>query len=496
MKKIRLLLLLTFLIPILKVPGTFVLAAESMRHCMLLPIIETPENKMSFKVFEEVEAFLKESTWCTYKSNSELINLLSTYSKNFESHLKNKDVLKVVSDKTKSGTMIRIEIVDQIQGLDVSVEVVAENGEDIYFKEKTLLKTKDEALVARTIKNWLDVYEKTIPYDGRIKGVLGDQFTIDIGKKSLVFNGNEIVIERPIGKRRHPLLKEITDYETEKIAEAKVFDVNDTQAQARVTQYESNKKLRLEDWVKVRSESRRKVVEEASFDDEKKEAEVGKLGQVGIMLTFGPSSVDASGTNTRAMDGILYGVDLETEIWATRNYWLGIDLSQKIGTYSKDTGTFASDTNKTNNSVFRLKAAYKYLPLGFFYGPQVDFYAGYGKFTYGMQTQTTDKFTEFTFSGLMLGARGSMPLIQDVRIYLTFDFHLTSSFKEKVTMYGGDESSSHYRLEAGGQYQYAPNMLLTGGFNILSNKANFASGATKELQFKDFSAKFGAIFSF
>ncbi len=494
MKNLMKIPILTVLVTSLSVPGTF--AAESMRHCMLLPIIETPENKLSFKVFEEVESFLKDSTWCSYKSNSELINLLSTYNKNFESHLKNKDVLKVVSDKTKAGTMIRIELVDQIKGLDVGVEVVGENGEDIYFKEKTLLNTKDEALVARTIKNWLDVYEKTIPYDGRIKGILGDQFTIDIGKKSLIFNGNEIVVERPVGKRRHPLLKEITDYETEKIAEAKIFDVSDTQAQAKIVQYENNKKLRLEDWVKVRSESRRKVVEENSFDDDKKEAEVGKLGQAGILLSLGPGSVDASGTATRSMDGILYGIDLETEIWATRNYWLGLDISQKIGTYSKDTGTFASSTNKTNNSIFRIKAAYKYLPLGFFYGPQVDFYTGYGKLKYGMQTETTDKFTEFTFSGLMLGARGSMPLIQDVRLYLTFDFHLTSSYKEKVVAYGSDDSSSHYRIEAGAQYQYAPNILLTGGLNITSSKANFASGATRELQFKDFSTKFGAIFSF
>lgn len=470
-------------------------ASESMRHCMLLPIIEVPENKMAFKVFEEVESFIKDSTWCTYKSNSELINLLSQYSKNFESHLKNKDVLKVVADKTKAGTMIRIEMTDQIQGVDVSVEVIGENGEDIYFKEKTLLKSKDEALIARTIKNWLDVYEKTIPYDGRIRGVLGDQFTIDIGKKASVFSGNEIVIERPTNKRRHPLLKEITDYETEKIAEAKVFDVSDNQAQAKVTIYESNKKLRLEDWVKVRSESKRKVIEQTSFDDEKKEAEIGKLGQIAILLNFGPGSVDTSGTTTKAMDGILYGVDVETEIWATRNYWLGIDLSQKIGTYSKDTGNFASNENKTNNSVFRIKGAYKYLPLGFFYGPQIDFYGGFAKFTYGMQTQTTDKFTEFTFSGIMLGARGSMPLIQDVRVYLTFDFLLTSKFEEKVRTYGDDESSSHYRIEAGGQYQYAPNILLTGGLNLLSNKASF-TGSTKELQFKDFAVKGGAVFTF
>lgn len=470
-------------------------AAESMRQCMLLPIIETPENKIGFKVFEEIENFLKESTWCSYKSNSDLIDLLAQYSKNLESHLKNKDVLRVVSDKTKAGTMIRIELVDQIQSLDVSVEVIGENGEDIYFKEKTQLKTKDDLIVSRTIKNWLDVYEKTIPYDGRIKGILGDQFTIDIGKKSLVFNGNEIVIERPVNKRRHPLLKEITDYETEKIAEAKVFDVSDNQAQAKVTMYETNKRLRLEDWVKVRSESKRKAVEQVNYEDEK-EAEVGKLGQVGLYLSFGPGSVDASGVSTKSSDGIMYGADMEAEIWATRNYWVGLDLSQKVGTYSKDLGTFTNNTNKTSNSVFRLKAAYKYLPLGFFYGPQIDFYGGYSKFKYGMQTQTADNYTEFTFSGLMLGARGSMPLIQDVRIYLTFDFLLSSSYEEKTRVYGTDESSSHYRIEAGGLYQYAPNMMLSGGLNILSNKANFETGSVKELQFKDFSAKVGAIFLF
>ncbi len=475
--------------------GLSIHASESMRNCMLLPIIEMPENKLSFKIFEDVENFLKDSTWCSYRSNSELINILGQYSKNYESHLKNKDVLKVISDKTKSGTMIRIELVDQIQGLDVSVEVVGENGEDVYFKEKAQLKNKDVDLVSRTIKNWLDVYEKSIPYDGRIKGVLGDQFTIDIGKKSLVFNGNEIVIERPINKRRHPLLKEITDYETEKIAEAKVFDVSDNQAQAKVTNYESNKRLRLEDWVKVRSESKRKAIEQSNFDDDKKDAEIGKLGQVALYFTLGPGSVDQSAVQTKSSDGILYGADIETEIWATRNFWIGLDVSKKIGTYSKDVGTFTNESNKTNNSIFRIKGAYKYLPLGFFYGPQVDFYGGYSKYTYSMQTQTADNFTEFTFSGLMFGARGSMPIVQDVRIYLTFDFLLTSAYEEKVRVFGSDQSSSHYRVELGGQYQYAPNIQLAGGLNILSNKASF-TGTTKELQFKDFSAKFGAIFTF
>lgn len=469
-------------------------AAESMRNCMLLPVTDGVDNKVGFQVFENIENYIKDGTWCTYKSNSELINILGQYSKNLESHLNNKDVLKVVADKTKAGTLIRISLAIGANSSDVRVEVIGENGEDRYFKEQTLLKTNDSLVISQTIKNWLDIYEKTIPYSGRVKGVLGDQFTIDIGKKSQIYNGSEVVIERPTNKRQHPLLKEVIDYQTEKIADARVFDVSDNQAQARVLSYEGNKKLRLEDWVKVRAVELRKAVEQVSFDN-KEDLEFGKLGSIGIYLNLGSGSVSQSGTTEKSMDGLLIGGDLEAEIWATRNWWLGLDFGKKLGSYSKDIGTFADENNSTDNSSLRLKIGYKYLPMGFFYGPQVDIYGGYGNYSYGLNTNTADNFTTFTFSGLLLGTRGSIPIYEGMRMYLLIDFLLTSSYKEKVRIFGTDESSSNYRLEFGGQYVYETNITLSAGLQILSNKANF-NGTTKEEQFKDTSAKVGAIFTF
>jgi hypothetical protein len=469
-------------------------ATESMRSCMLLPIVDGLDNKIGFKVFEEIETFIKEGSWCTYKSNSELINILSQYSKNLEGHLGNKDVLKVIADKTKAGTMIRVTLQMQAGQTEVKVEIIGENGEDRYFKEQTQLKSNDSALIAQTIKNWLDIYEKTIPYDGRIKGVLGDQFTIDIGKNSHVYNGSEIVIERPTTKRQHPLLKEIIDYQTEKIAEAKIFDVSDTQAQAKITNYEGQKKLRLEDWIKVRASEKRKAVEQLTYAEKEKE-DFGKLGTVGLFLNIGNASVTQSGTSEKSMSGLLYGVDIETEIWATRNYWFGLDIGKKFGKYSKDQGTFTTDSNSTNNSTTRVKVGYKYLPMGFFYGPQVDIFAGYASYNYGLSTNTTDGYTDFTFSGLLLGTRGTIPVFESTRLYLQFDFLLTSSYKEKVRIFGTDESSGNYHLEFGGQYLYEPNITLSGGLSMLSNKANF-TGVIKEEQFKDVSAKIGTIFTF
>ncbi len=470
-------------------------ATESMRNCMLLPVSDGIDNKIGFRVFEDIENYIKEGTWCTYKSNSELINILSQYSKNLESHMDNKDVLKVIADKTKAGTLIRIKLQMSPGITDVKLEILGDNGEDKYLKESTQLKSNDISLISQTIKNWLDVYEKTIPYSGRVRGVLGEQFTIDIGKKSNIYNGSEIVIERPVAKRQHPLLKEIVDYQTEKIAEAKVFDVSDNQAQAKVTQFEPNKKIKLEDWVKVRASEQRKAIEQIKNNYEADKEDIGKLGYLGLYLTLGSGSNTQTGGSEKSLSGFMFGADIEAEVWVTRSMWAGLDFSKKLGSQTKSTGTFTQDSYSANNSALRLKFGYKYLPMGFFYGPQVDAYFGYGSFSYGYDTNTTDRISEKTFSGMLLGMRGSVPLIERVRVYLVFDFLLSSTFKEKVEIFGSDESSSHYRIETGGQYAWEPNLTFSGGIQVMSNKANF-TGTTKEEQFKDVSAKVGAIFTF
>lgn len=470
-------------------------AELSQRECMLLPILDYGDGKIGFKVFEQIEEYLKDNNWCYYRSNSELINILGNYTKNLDSHLGNKDVLRIVAEKTQAGSLIKVTINPQVNAQEVSLEIYGENGEDIYFKEKTVLNTNDLSVAAQAVKNWLDVYEKTIPYDGKIKGVLGDQFTIDIGKKSKVYSENELIIHRPVRKRQHPLLKEVVEWETEKIADAKVLDVNETQAQGKVYQYETDKKLKLGDWVQVKGKNERQVVTEFKFEDDKKSLEFGKMGQVGFFAHLGSGSATLSSTTQKKISGLNYGMDVETELWLTRSVWVGGDLGFHLGSYSKDLGTLSNESNSFSDREFRLKVAYRYLPLGFFYGPQIDGYVGYGNYTYGLETQVNDGFTEVSFSGLLMGAKGTLPLYANVRLYLLFDFLLTSTYEEKVMVYGEDESSTHYRIGIGGNYALNPATSFQGGLQIKSSTANF-TGTTKEENFKELSVKLGTVFTF
>jgi len=95
------------------------------------------------------------------------------------------------------------------------------------------------------------VYEKTIPYDGRVLGVLGDQFTIDIGKASFVRVGQKVTVRRPIRKRKHPLLKEIVGWDTKLIGTGRIFNVSEFQARAVIKNYESKTRLKSQDWVTI-----------------------------------------------------------------------------------------------------------------------------------------------------------------------------------------------------------------------------------------------------
>lgn len=469
-------------------------AEASMRRCMLLPIRDSVGGALGFKVFTEVEEYLKDSDWCYYTSNSEILNILSNYKRNLDSILENPKVLKIISEKTETGSLIKVEIINQVRGVDLEIRIFGENGEDIYFKEKTRLTVDDPKVIAQSVKNWLSVYEKQIPYDGRIIGVLGNQFSIDVGSNRSLFPGNDLLILRPVRKRKHPLLKEIIDWETEKLGGAKVIHSTETQSQANVTQYDTTKKVRTGDWVVLKRSSKVGVVEQKKFVEED-DYSFGKLGEVSLLFNIGKGSATAENPTTKKVGGTVLGVDLGTTLWITRKYWVGLDISRVVGSLSQEEGNLSTSTNSMANSFFRVKAGYKYLPMGFFYGPQIDAYVGYGNYTYALDTNSTDGFTEVSFKGILLGAKGSIPIKKVFRAHVELSFLFSPGFTEEANVYGEDDSARNYTLEFGGKYLYAPNMTFDFAYGVNSSKASFVS-PVRSITVKQSTFKLGTTFTF
>lgn len=467
---------------------------SSMRRCTLLPVTDSVGGAIGFKVFEDLENQLKKSNWCTYVSNSGMINVFSRYRENLPQYLKTKEVLTTVSQKLKVGSLIRVAIVNEVKGVEVQMEVYGENGEDIYFQEKTNLSTDNISAISQTAKNWLDLYAKTIPYDAQINGILGDQITLDVGKGYPIHVGQEYVVKRAINKKRHPLLKKIVDWDTEVLAGGKVFNISDNQALGNITVRSSDKRLEVGDWVRL-EEYRAPKISDKAFD--KKDDELGKLGVLSVALFAAKSTVDTSTpTGNNSMSGPTFGLDFKVEGWITRQYFAALQVARSLGSLSKDSGTPAKDKISVNNGFVKIMGGYKYLPIGFFYGPQIDVYAGYANYSFDLDSSEVDGFGKNSISGLMLGVGANIPINRDYRFFTKAEFIPFPSFKDTDDLFGSMKSAAAMDLEAGVKYQYTPRMTLDASLGAISAKAKFKT-EYKEVSYKDtWRLKLGASFNF
>jgi len=204
--------------------------AYSMRRCSLLPISDGVSGAVGFQVFQEVEKKIKESNWCTYISNSSLLSIFTKYQDNLPQHLKSSTVLETISNKLKVGSLIRVEIINEVHGAEVRLDIFGSNGVDLYFSERSHVKEKNIQEISEMVVNWLDIYSRVIPYDAQVIGVLGDQITLDAGKGTVIKEGEKILIKKLRNKKTHPLLKKIVDWNSEVVAEAVVLSISDNQA--------------------------------------------------------------------------------------------------------------------------------------------------------------------------------------------------------------------------------------------------------------------------
>lgn len=467
----------------------------SMRRCMLLPITDSVNNSTGFKIYENLERQIKHQKWCDYVPSSEIISVFSKYRDKLPEYLEDPSVLRTVADRLQIGTIIRVKVKYEVDKMHLALDVIGESGDDIYFSEKTVLNKIDLLAANTALSNWLELYETTIPYEGKVIGILGDQITFSFAKDRKLEVGQEFKIKKFIKKKRHPLLKKIVEWDSEVIAKGKVFNLSRSQALGVIKVYTSNKKVTTGDWIKLEEINPKQVKDEKDFPFYEKQ-KFGKLGDLALTFNFASTSVSTSAaTGNNKMGGYTYGLSAAVETWITRNYVVLGEYSKKIGNLSKSSGSPASDTTGHNLSVLKIAGGYKYLPMGFFYGPQVNIYAGYASYSYKLDTSATDGFGENSFSGIIVGVGGNVPIKKGIRVFASGEIMPFGEFEDTSSIFGSNKSKSSMVLELGAKYLWAPNINLLASFEIINNTAKF-SGSNSELSYSDSFLKAGATFSF
>lgn len=487
MKKIYLLLCLLFSINLA--------SAEkySMRDCMILPIVDGAGNSLGFKVYEELENYLKTEKWCHYKSSAEILNIFSKYRDRLSTYLQDPNVIRTAADRLQVGTLIRVELEYDVDKMKIKLDILGEDGQDIYLSEKTVIPNQDPNIIVTTIKNWLELYEAQIPYDGKVLGILGEQVTFTFPASKKVSIGQEFRVSRLKNKKKHPLLKKIVEWDSVTMARGKVFNLSQNQTLGLVKVYMTEKALKPGDWIRLekmipsqRMSFGQKNIEQNSF---------GRLGEATISFILSKHSTTGSVSTSNKLGGLIYGISVDGQIWLTRNYFALGEFSRKVGGLEKENGSPNKTSSGQNTGTLKIGGGFKYLPMGFFYGPQLDIYGGYSSYTYATEKSASDGFGSVDISGIMLGIGGSIPMKKGFRLFGSGEIIPFGEAKDEDNITGSNKSISSMAFEIGGRYFWSPAIRLQGSVEIINNNAKF-NGNVSEMSFSDTSFKLGGVFSF
>lgn len=468
----------------------------SMRDCLVLPVTDSAGNSLGLEIYEDIEYYLKEKAWCNYSSNADLFEIFSKYRQSLKFHLEDPNVLRTVADRMKVGTMIRIDIKYEVNQAAVTMDVIGENGKDVYFSETTILAEVNAPTVVNTIKNWLEIYESSIPYHGKVVGVLGDQITFTVPKHLKIKVGQEIRVRRFVKKTRHPLLKKVVEWDADLVARGRLSNLNNGQALGVIKVYERGDKVVVGDWVKID-----KFIPQAKYlpNEDKVNDLNNQFGKLGFFTLYFDLDSASVGTNTNEnikVGGFVYGVSAQVEAWITRQYFALGEFSRRLGTLKEESGSPGNSSVDYTAGVIRVGGGYKHLPLGFFFGPQIDLYGGYASYSYNVEESATDGFGANSISGFFLGVGGNMPLQRGIRLFGSAEYMPFPTFEDEDSIFGSNKSASSLVFRAGVKYQFSPLVTIDGAFEQQNNSAKFSNGNTSQVSYKDSIFRIGGSFIF
>ena len=467
----------------------------SLRNCTLLPVTDNVQSSLAFRVFEQIDRELKVSSWCSYRSNTGILSVFSNYRDKVDQILDKPEVLQVVGEKLNVGSIIRIGLESSVGGIAARLIVYGDEGTYVFFDEQSFLQDDKLEVIIQQLKNWLIEYSKQIPYDGQVIGVLGDQVTVDVGPAHNQFKiGQDYMIKRMVHKKIHPVFSKVVEWNTQDLAKGKINNLSDGQMIGVNRIYFNEIPIRTGDWVLIQPIPY--GLDTTIGNQEKEQMKFGKIGTFSFSVDGLNQDVKTAVGTEKKYGGFMMGVNLAGEIWLTRNYFAYVNFARQFGDLSSNT------TNNTNSSIsltstaYKLALGYKYLPLGFFYGPQLDFYGGIVRYIHSVDLVAADGIGDNSFGGILLGLKIDIPVVKDIRLMLRTEMIPFADYNDDDSIFGNEKSNANIYFFLGASYQWSAEMGFFGGLEVVNNRAKFDDATNREVQYQYTSLRAGINFQF
>lgn len=466
--------------------------SQNQRHCALLPITDNKEGVFAYPLYEQLDKYLKNQQWCEYHASSSVLNLLRKYEMGLNEALREPAVLKEIARILHAGSLVRIALKKDIQRIHVMTEIVSGDAE-VLFSEKEVIPEERIQHLAGKIMTYLDLYGAGIPYDGLVVGTSSGGLLIDKGRVHSIPPGSEVLISRVLGKKRHPKLKTIVDWKTQQIGKARVSKQSQDLILAAPENIEQGYRIQAGDWAKIV----KRAHQPSEVALEKPPVKPPEMGLIRLAAALSNAFLDYGLTSDRQYEGIQFGFQLEGELWLNRFLFGNIVLGQDFGGLSLQQGQASKTELNASFSELAFTFGYRYLPQFLFFGPQVDLYAGYGRFGQSIERSEDDGAGDGSFGGLLVGLKTDIPVLSSFRFLARVEFSpLLNGYDDQDDRVGDAESTNILRLQAGGLYLLDPRMAILARIQYSSFGADFGSENLASIRQSQFKFLAGVQFGF
>lgn len=457
------------------------LYAVQLHKCFLLPITDSIEGTIGNALFKRIELNLRSSTWCEYQEKPGLHKILKKYKRKLSLALQNSDVIRLVGKKSGAGSIIRVKLKYSHNSITLNTDVIDSMGKEYLFRHTIEMKSDAINNMSSTVVEQLNEYGSTLPYQFLITDMMGQDLIGKIISTNTFVEGDIVLVERPVSPIRHPLLKKVVEWETNKIAEATVVRINPPYLRVHI---KDKPKLgpKIGDWgalIRPGESIKNKNVKKTYA---KRYADIFEFeGTAIISRPYAHSNLD--GTSEDLENKFLLGGRGIGHLIITKNIWAELGINHSIGL------TGGLNTSAHNHLDF--KTGYKFYLLKNTPGSFISPFLSYNSDTFDYNLSGNSQFIPTTFTGLAFGVYGNHPIVQ--KYDLTFRLSIGASTKVQIEggSYGSSTSSSTSSLDIGVRHDYNREYDIYGGFNYSKFSAKFGND---ELNYASFNLIGGIVY--
>ncbi len=336
----------------------------------------------------------------------------------------------------------------------------------------------------------LDRLIAKVPFIGNVTGRDGNSVTVSLGYNPDLKKGDELKIGTLEEVKKHPLLKTIVDWRFASTGKLKVEQVEEGVAFCRVVDEEPGRRIakyqKITQWLAVAPETKKEtvIIETEEETRSRRMSEAPSLGWGSMGLWMGSLSRDYSqgtGNVSKGGSGFLFGVKFDGQVWLTREWFGELNFMAGASSYSQSDLTTGTPSAKAsvNSSLVGVKfaAGYSFFASNDFFGPRGYVKLGFQSYRFSLPIDAAEFTSPTTFSGLLIGVGGDLPIRADFGALLTLDFGIGASGEQTGLPLGSATGATAVSFFVGGYKQFTPRLRAKVGIDAVLCGADYAENA-------------------